>query len=350
MKEIEEYINSIKQVDTGRDAEVQEHLDFLTKPPGSLGRLEEIAKEFIRASSAYPPEIKKKTIFVMAGDHGVAEEGVSAFPQEVTAQMVGNFINGGAAINVLSRHIGCETKVVDMGVKGELGNPPGLIDKKVGHGTKNFAKEAAMTEEELVKALKAGIGLAEEAAREGTSLIGTGDMGIANTTPSTALYCALLGFEPEEITGKGTGIDGKTVEHKAMVIKKAVEKHAPYKSPLDALMKIGGYEIAGLTGLIFGAAKNDIPIVIDGFISTAAAVVAMESAPFVRRRLFFSHLSQEKGHRLVCEKLDVRPILDIDMRLGEGTGAALAIGIIEASIKLYNEMATFKSANVSNKE
>ncbi len=348
MKEILDYIKRIEPVDTSKDEDVQRRLDSLTKPPGSLGRLEEIVKDFVRASSVYPPRIKKKTIFVMAGDHGVAGSGVSAYPAEVTPQMVMNFLNGGAAINVLARHAGCETKVVDMGVKADFKNRPGLIDRKVAYGTKNIAEGPAMTEKETTRAVMAGIELAEEAVRDGTDLIGTGDMGIANTTPSTAIFSALLGLSPEEITGSGTGLDPKGIARKTDVIKRAIKKNEPYGSPLELLMKLGGLEIAGLAGIILGGAGKGVPVVVDGFISTAAAVVAMEAAPYVRRKLFFAHLSNEKGHRKVLEKLDVKPILSLDMRLGEGTGAALAISIIEASIKIFNEMATFESAGVSD--
>ena len=348
MKEVLDYIKKITAVDTSNDERVQKQLDSLTKPPGSLGRLEEIVKDFARSSANGSPAIKKKTIFVMAGDHGVAKSGVSAFPAEVTPQMVLNFLNGGAAINVLARHTGCETKVVDMGVNYDFQNPPGLIDRKIGRGTKNIAEGAAMTEQETVKAIMAGIRLAEEAAKSGTDIIGTGEMGIANTTPSTAIFCALLGFSPEDITGSGTGLDEKGISRKAEAVKQALEKNEPFGDPLETLMKLGGFEIAGLVGIILGSARMNIPVVVDGFISTAAAVVAMEAAPYVRRKLFFAHLSTEKGHRKVMEKLDVKPILDLDMRLGEGTGAALAISIIEASLKIFNEMATFESAGVSD--
>ncbi len=347
MKKIFDYMETIEPVDGSRDAMVQEHLDSLTKPPGSLGRLEELALRFVRTSVAYPPKISKKTIFIMAGDHGVAREGVSAFPAEVTPQMVLNFLGGGAAINVLARHAGIETVVVDMGVNFNFQDAPGLVNKKVAKGTKNIAEEAAMTAEEMERAVFAGIELAEKAAKDGCHLIGMGDMGIANTTASTALYCALLGLSPEAITGPGTGLDQKGIERKTEVIKKALALHAPFATPMDALMKLGGLEIAGLTGLVLGAAKSKVPVVVDGFISTAAAIVAIRSAPAVLPRVFWAHISNERGHKRVCQEVGIRPILDLDMRLGEGTGAALAMSIIEASVKIYNEMATFKKAGVS---
>ncbi|MBI3793231.1 MAG: nicotinate-nucleotide--dimethylbenzimidazole phosphoribosyltransferase [Nitrospinae bacterium] len=347
MKKVLDYIAGIKPVDVSMDVAALDHINSLTKPPGSLGRMEEFALNFIRASNCIPPKLDKKTIFIMAGDHGVAQEGVSAFPAEVTPQMVFNFLSGGAAINVLARHAGIKTVVVDMGVNADLSGRPGLTDKKIGMGTKNIAKQPAMTNDEAERAIFAGIELAETAAKEGCHIIGTGDMGIANTTPSTALYCALLGLSPEEISGPGTGLDEKGVRHKAEVVKKAVALHAPYASPLDALAKLGGFEIAGLTGLILGAAKNNIPVVVDGFISSAAAMVAVKCAPAVMQRTFWSHMSNERGHKKVCETMGVLPILDLNLRLGEGTGAALAIWIIEGSVKIYNEMATFKNAGVS---
>ncbi len=347
MKDILDYISLIEPVDRSLDGEVQKYLDHLTKPQGSLGRLEEILKEFVRITGKTKPSIDRKIIFIMAGDHGIAEEGVSAFPAEVTPQMVLNFLSGGAAINVLAKHAGCETKVVDMGVNFKFDSSAGLIDKKIAMGTKNFAKEPAMTELELTMAVMAGIDLAEKAVKDGTDIIGTGDMGIANTTASTAIYCALFGFKPEDITGPGTGLDDNGIKHKAEVIKAALEKHSPFDSPLDILMKVGGFEIAGLVGLILGAAKNRIPVVVDGFISTAAAAVTTIAAPNVKEKLFFAHASKEPGHMLILEKLGVKAIFDFQMRLGEGTGGALAIPVIEGALKIYNEMATFKSASVS---
>lgn len=347
MKNLRKYLDSIEPVDNKLDETIDAHLNSLTKPKGSLGLLEEIAKRYITITGVIPPKLNKKRIFVMAADHGVAEEGVSAFPPEVTFQMVKNFLSGGAAINVLARHTGCETAVVDMGVNFKFENEKGLIDKKINKGTKNIAKASAMTEEEMVIGVLAGIELAERSKEDGVGLIGTGEMGIANTTSATAIYCALLGINPEEITGAGTGLDGDGIKRKAVVIAKALELHKPYSSPLDILMKLGGYEIAGLTGLIFGAAKMNIPVVVDGFISTAAAAVAIQAAPQIKEKLFFAHLSNEKGHAVVCEKLGVKPLLNFEMRLGEGTGAALAIGVIEASVKIFNEMATFKDAAVA---
>jgi len=348
VKKLKEYIKEIKPVSRRLDNEVQAHLDSLTKPPGSLGRLESLVKDYIAITGKNPPSINKKTIFVMAGDHAIAEEGVSAFPAEVTPQMVFNFLSGGAAINVLANHAGCKTKVVDMGVNADFEKLDGLIDRKVRKGARNFAKEEAMTEDELVQAVTAGIELAEAEAGAGVNIIGTGDMGIANTTPSTAIFAELFGIEPETITGAGTGLDGKGISRKASVIKDSLLKHRPFSNPLDVLKKVGGFEIAGITGLIFGSAKRGVPVMIDGFISTAASAVAVKTAPHILDNLFFSHLSNEQGHKAVVEKLGVEPILNLGMRLGEGTGSALAISVVEAGVKIYNEMATFKSAGVAD--
>lgn len=347
MKKVLGYIAQIVPVDHSRDAEIQAHLDNLTKPPGSLGRLEEFAAQFVRASGGIPPRLQNKTMFVMAGDHGVTEEKISAFPAEVTPQMVLNFLGGGAAINVLARHGGCETVVVDMGVNFDFGSPKGLVDKKIAKGTRNFTKTAAMTEEEAERAVLAGIELAEKAAQGGAHIIGIGEMGIGNTTAATAMYCAMLGLAPEIVAGPGTGLDAGGISRKVETVKKALALHAPFASPLDVLRKVGGFEIAGMAGVVLGAAKNNVPVVADGFISSAAAIVAIRSAPAVRERVFFSHVSAERGHRRICEEAGINPVLDLNLRLGEGTGAAMAISIIEASVKIYNEMATFKKAGVS---
>ncbi len=347
MERIKEYMAGIAPVDESRRKEIQAHLDNLTKPVGSLGRLEDLAMRYILASGGRPPKMRKKMIFIMAADHGVTAEGVSAYPSEVTPQMVFNFLRGGAAINVLARHTGCETVVVDMGVNYDFGPTPGLIDRKVAKGSRNIAKEAAMTEDEMEQALFAGIKLAEEAAANGADIIGMGDMGIGNTTPSTALYCAMLGLPAETLVGPGTGLDPAGIARKTEVLNRILKLHAPFVSTMDALRKVGGLEIAGLTGLVLGAARHNVPVVVDGFISMAAAIVAIRSAPPVHQRVFFSHISAERGHRRICEEVGVTPLLDLKMRLGEGTGAALTIGLIEAAVKVYNEMATFQSAGVS---
>jgi nicotinate-nucleotide--dimethylbenzimidazole phosphoribosyltransferase len=285
-----------------------------------------------------------------AGDHGVAEEGVSAYPKAVTPQMVRNMLAGGAAVNVLARHVGAEVRVVDIGVDDPLDNASGLIRKKIRPGTGNIAQGPAMTPEEALHAMLTGAELAREAFKEGITLLGAGDMGIANTTPSSALFAALLPCEVEAITGRGTGIDDATLERKIQVIKKAlVVNRNSLSDPFNALATVGGFEIAGITGLILGAAACRIPVVVDGFISSAGALVACRMCGHVKEYLFFSHCSAEKGHVMFFERFRTKPILDLTMRLGEGTGAALAMTIIEAAIKTYNEMATFDSAQVSKK-
>lgn len=337
----------------------QQRLDNLTKPQGSLGRLEEFAKQIVAISENMMPELDKKVVFTFAGDHGVAEEGVSVFPKEVTAQMVLNFIHGGAGINVLARHSGAEVVVVDIGVDHDFGdNPPsppfskggvgGFVSRKVVSGTKNMRKGTAMIREEAEKCIEVGIELAEEYAKKGYKIFGTGDMGIANTTPSSAITAVLTEKSVEDITGRGTGINDEVWKNKVSVIKDAISINSPDTSdPIDVLAKIGGAEIGGIAGLIIGAAANRIPVVIDGFISTVGALIAYLIEPKTREYMFAAHNSQEIGHRALLEKMGLKPILDLDLRLGEGTGAALAMLVIEGGLKIYKEMATFEEAAVA---
>jgi nicotinate-nucleotide--dimethylbenzimidazole phosphoribosyltransferase len=341
---------SIALVDRSLEAGVRRHLDNLTKPPGSLGRLEDLAAQYCLATGTTSPAVGKKRIVTFAGDHGVAAEGVSAYPAEVTPQMVRNMLAGGAAVNVLARHVGAEVQVVDIGVDDPLDNAPGLVAAKVRSGTRNIAVGPAMTVEEAARAIEVGIGLAQAAHEDGVTLIGTGEMGIANTTPSAALAAALLPCEPEDITGRGTGIDDARLAHKVSVVKRALRVNADrLGDPLQALAALGGFEIAGICGLILGGAACRMGVVVDGFISSAGALVACRMNQHVRDYLFFSHCSAEAGHALMLERMGAQPILDLGMRLGEGTGAALAISVIEASVKVYNEMASFESAGVSGK-
>jgi nicotinate-nucleotide--dimethylbenzimidazole phosphoribosyltransferase len=294
-------------------------------------------------------------VFTFAGDHGVAGEGVSAFPKEVTPQMVLNFINGGAGINVLARHAGAEVVVVDIGVDydfsaaGSGGNVP-LQIRKVVNGTKNMRKGPAMTREEAEKCIAVGIALADEYAKKGYRIFGTGEMGIANTTPSSAIAAVLTDKSVEAVTGRGTGINDDAWINKVQVIKDALAVNNPDPSdPVDVLAKIGGAEIGGIAGLIIGAAANKVPVIVDGFISTTGALIAYLIEPKTKDYMFAAHMSQEIGHKSILEKIGLRPILDLDLRLGEGTGATLAMTVIEAGLKIYKEMATFAEAAVANK-
>lgn len=346
---LQNVIKTIPVVDKSLEPKIRDHLNDLTKPPGSLGQLEEIAAKYCMIRGTVEPELGGKKIFAFAGDHGVVEEGVSAFPQEVTPQMVINMLSGGAAINVLTKHAGSDLAVIDIGVKAVLEETPGLICKKVKSGTENMAKGPAMSVEEAEQAILVGIDLAREAFNSGFSLLGTGDMGIGNTTPSSALFAALLPCAVEEITGRGTGIDDRGLHNKIKVIKQALAVNkSRLNTPLETLAAVGGLEIAGICGLVLGATSCKIPLVVDGFISSAGALVACKMNEAVKDYLFFSHRSQEAGHQTFFRLFGVSPILDLGLRLGEGTGAALAMPIIEAAVKIYSEMATFSSAGVSD--
>ncbi len=347
MQKLRKTIEAIERVDFSLGKKMQTRLDNLTKPRGSLGRLEELAREVVEITRDKNPSLKNKVIFIMAGDHGVVAEGVSAFPQEVTPQMVYNFLRGGAGINVLAKHIGAKVVVVDMGVSADLEPQPKLIIKKINYGTKNMTKGPAMTEQEAVRSIEAGIEVFEDEFKKGVDIVGIGDMGIGNTTPSSAITAVVTGKTVEEVTGRGTGIDDKALAHKAGVINKAIEINKPNpKDALDVLAKVGGFEIGGLTGVILGAAAKKTPVVIDGFISGAAALIAYCLEPKVKDYLIAAHCSVEKGHKAILDFIGLEPILDLNLRLGEGTGACLGINIVEAGTKILTEMATFKDAGV----
>jgi nicotinate-nucleotide--dimethylbenzimidazole phosphoribosyltransferase len=337
----------------GKFAEdAQQRLDSLTKPQGSLGRLEEFAKQLVAITEKKMPDLDKKVVFTFAGDHGVADEGVSAFPKEVTPQMVLNFVNGGAGINVLARHAGAEVVAVDIGVDHDFGDltHEGFVSSKVVFGTKNMRKGPAMTREEAMKCIEVGMKLADDYAKKGYKIFGTGDMGIANTTPSSAITAVLTGRSVEDITGRGTGINDEALNNKVQVIKDSIALNKPDKSdPIDVLAKVGGAEIGGIAGLVLGAAANKVPVVVDGFISTAGALIAYSINPRTKDYMFAAHKSQEVGHTAMLDKMGLRPIVDLDLRLGEGTGAALAMMLIEAGLRIYKEMATFAEAAVAEK-
>jgi nicotinate-nucleotide--dimethylbenzimidazole phosphoribosyltransferase len=347
---LDEVVRQVRPLDRASERAARERLDALTKPRGSLGTLEEMAFRIAVIQRQVPPRLGRKLLYVFAADHGIVQERVSAYPQQVTAQMTYNFLAGGAAINVLARHHGVETKVVDVGVDHEFAAPPGLRECKVRRGTANFAHGPAMTRDEAVAAVELGIGLAREAAEANIFLLGAGDMGIGNTTSAAAILCALTGIAPAVAAGRGTGIDDAALERKIAAIEKGLALNRPNADdPLDVLAKVGGLEIAAITGVVLGATAFRIPMALDGFISGAAALLAERFSRHVRDVLFASHLSAEQGHRLMLGELELAPVLDLGMRLGEGTGACLLMGLMEAAAKIMGEMATFQSAGVKEK-
>ncbi|MDO8963686.1 MAG: nicotinate-nucleotide--dimethylbenzimidazole phosphoribosyltransferase [Coriobacteriia bacterium] len=326
-------------------------LDSLTKPPRSLGYLEEIAQRIAVLQATERPSLERKAVVLMAGDHGVTAEGISPYPSEVTAQMVANFAAGGAAINQLARHAGAKVIVVDVGVANPLPLTDGVFTARVADGTKNMATGPAMTREEAAEAVRVGIETVAKLAHDGLDIVATGDMGIGNTTASAAITAVLTGVDPADVVGPGTGLDADGVRHKAEVIRRAIAVNTPDPAdPLDVLAKVGGLEIAGLAGVVIGAAAHGIPVVSDGFISGAATLVALRLAPATRPWIFASHRSAEPGHRIVLEALGIRPVLELDMRLGEGTGAVLAMELIDAGCAVMSGMATFAEAGVSDRE
>lgn len=340
----------IPPLDTSCMASARARQDTLTKPQGSLGRLEELSIQLAGIYAQPIPSIQQKAVIVMAGDHGVVAEGVSAFPQAVTPQMVLNFLNGGAAINVLARQAGARIAIVDMGVAAELPPHPQLLVQKIAPGTQNMAVGPAMTRSQAEQAIRTGIEIVEGEIARGLDVVAAGDMGIGNTTPSAAIAAALTGQPPAKIAGRGTGLDDAGVQRKIAVIERALVVNRPNSGDgLDVLSKVGGFEIGGLAGVMIGAAARRKPIVVDGFISTAAAMLAVSLCPAVKPYLIAAHRSQENGHRLMLEWLGLRPLLDLDLRLGEGSGAALAFPLLEASLAILHDMATFGEAGVSEK-
>jgi len=343
---LQSVLNRIRPVDADALAQIQQRIDRQAKPPGSLGRLEELSRRYVALSGRV--DIRRKRIYTFAGDHGVAAEGVSAFPAEVTPQMVYNFIDGGAAVNALARHAGAEVCVVDMGVNHGFGRLKGLIDCKIAPGTANIATGPAMTRDEALRALQAGVQLAAQARAEGVDLLGTGDMGIANTTPSAAIAAVFTGLDAAQVTHRGTGIDDAALAHKIEVIRRALAVNAPDpQDPVEVLAKVGGFEIGGIAGLVLGCAAEGLPVMVDGFISTAAALIATELHPHVRDYVFAAHQSVEIGHQHLLHRMGQEPLLDLGLRLGEGTGAALAMTLMEAGLRVLREVLTFDAAGVS---
>ena len=344
-------IESIKPLDKEAMAKARAKQDTLTKPPGSLGRLEELSIQLAGIQGKTMPQIKHKAIIVMAGDHGVVAEKIGNWPQEVTAQMVRNFLRGGAGINVIARQVGVRVIVVDMGVATDLKPDPALLSKKISYGTQNMTLGPAMTAEQAVKAIEAGIELATDETAKGIDIIGTGDMGIGNTTASSAICAVVTGKTVAEVTGRGTGLSDEQLAHKVAVIERALRvNHPDPAQPLDMLAKLGGFEIGGLVGVMLGAAAKRIPVVIDGFISGAAALIATALSPGLKDYLIAAHISAEPGHRILLEHLGLKPLLNLNMRLGEGPGAALGIFLAETATRILTEMATFAEAGVSEGE
>ncbi len=353
---LETIANKISPLDENAMRAARARQVQLTKPQGALGRLEALSIQLAGITAQPRPRFNEPVIITMAGDHGVARQGVSAYPSKVTAQMVLNFLRGGAAINVLARHVGARVVVVDMGVAADLESQTGLVSAKIARGTRDFSVEPAMTRDEARRAIETGI---EIASREidpathvpgGADIIGTGDMGIGNTTASSAMVAAMTRHPVAQVTGRGTGVDDAGLARKIHTIERALVRHQPNPDDaLNVLSKVGGFEIGGLAGVMLGAAARRVPVVIDGFISGAAALIACGIAQSVQSYLIAAHRSFEIGHRAVLEHLHLEPLLDLDLRLGEGTGAALGISLCLAAAKILDEMATFSDAGVAEK-
>ena len=348
MKQIENSIAAIKPLDATIFEAANTRLANQARPAGSLGLLEPVSARLAAIFGTLDVRLTNKVIVTCAGDHGVTEEGVSLFPQEVTAQMVFNFVNQGASINVLAKHAGARVKVADLGVKHDFDPALPIFHKKVARGTANFANVPAMSRPEAVRSIEAGIEIVDALLAEGSlDMLGTGDMGIGNTTPSSAIIAAFSGMPVASLTGRGTGIDDVALVKKIRVIEGALALHRPDPTdPLDVLAKVGGFEIGGLAGLVLGAAAAGIPVVCDGLIATAGALIACELAPAAKAYLFASHRSVEVGHRFMHERLGVEPLLDLRFRLGEGTGAAVAMGLLDAATRVLCDIKTFEEVAI----
>jgi nicotinate-nucleotide--dimethylbenzimidazole phosphoribosyltransferase len=347
MRSFPKLLEAIRAPDPAGAVAARRHLDQLTKPPGSLGRLEELAVRLATLRGG-PPRAEQPVVFTFAADHGVVAEGVSAYPQVVTAQMVENFLRGGAAINVLARQAGARVVVADFGMSNPLAEAPGLVRCSLGPGTANIARRSAMSRDQAIQAIEAGARLAGEAIDEGGDLLATGEMGIGNSTSASAIVAAITNEPPEAVTGRGTGVDDATWRRKVEVVRWALAVNRPDPGDgLDVLAKVGGFEIGGLAGVILAGAARRVPVALDGFIAGAAALVAVTLAPDARHALFAAHRSAEPGHAAALAHLGLEPYLDLAMRLGEGTGAALFIHLARAAARVYAEMATFKSAGVT---
>lgn len=339
---------NIRPLDTAARTAAQVRQAQLTKPPGALGRLETLAIQLAAMQGRTCPQIERPWISVFAADHGVVEEGVSAFPQAVTAQMVQNFLSGGAAISVLAHHLNAALEVVDVGVAADLPQAPGLIDAKVAHGTANLARQAAMTETQLQQAVQTGVQAAQRAQATGADLFIGGEMGIGNTTAATAVIAALTGTPVSKIVGRGTGVDAAGRTRKAEVIQQALTRLPQDAEALQVMQEVGGLELAALMGAYLACGEMGLPVVVDGVIASAAALAACRLALDMKHWLLWGHRSQEPAQQAVFAALGVQPLLDLDMRLGEGSGAAMAVPVIQMACRLHSEMATFEEAGVSD--
>lgn len=348
MNLIEKSIAAIKPLNQDVYAQANERLANQARPAGSLGMLEPVSARLAAIFGTLDVRLDNKVIITCAGDHGVTEEGVSLFPQEVTPQMVFNFVNGGASINVLGKHAGARVIAADLGVNFDFEPDLPIFHKKIGKGTANFARVPAMSRADAVRSIEAGIEIVNELIADGpVELLGTGDMGIGNTTPSSAVIAAFSGIAVEKLTGRGTGIGDDALANKIRVIENALALHRPDPNdPLDVLAKVGGFEIGGLAGLVIGAAAAGIPVVCDGLIATAGALIACELAPAAKDYLFASHRSVEAGHRFMHEHLGLEPLLDLQFRLGEGTGAAVAMELLDAATRVLCDIKTFEEVAI----
>ena len=340
---------AIPAIDQSAAQKAAKRQDNLTKPRGSLGRLESLSIKLAGISGRERLDFSRKAVIVMAADHGVAVEGVSAYPAEVTAQMTANMVHNGAAVSVLARQAGARVITVDIGVAQDLSHLPGLLQCKVAFGSRNMLKGPALTREQAEQAIQTGMQIVQDEARKGLDMVALGEMGIGNTTPAAAITAVLAGLPVAQVTGRGTGLDDKGLTNKIGTIEKAIQLNQPDKQDaMDVLVKVGGLDIAGLTGVVIGAAAAGLPVIVDGFISAAAALVAVELVPQVRPYLIASHRSVEIGHMAICDHLGLEPLLDLHMRLGEGSGAVLAFHLVDAAAAILNEMATFDEAGVSD--
>ncbi len=348
MKKIQKAINKINPINKDIFQKALDRLAQQAKPAGSLGILEPLSARLAGVTGTLDVKLKNKVIVTCAGDHGVVEEGVSLFPQEVTQQMVYNFVNEGASINVLARHAGARVVVADFGINHDFEKDLPIFHKKIGKGTANFVVQPAMTREEAITSVEEGIDITNQLMNEKPiDMLGTGDMGIGNTTPSSAIIAAFSGIKVEKLTGRGTGIGDDLLKHKIKVIEKALTRHKPDPDdPLDVLAKVGGFEIGGLAGLVIGAAAHGIPIVCDGLISTAGALIACRLAPAAKDYLFASHKSVEVGHQYMLEQIGLEPLVDLKFRLGEGTGAAIAMELLDAATRILADIKTFEEVAI----